>query len=127
MRTNYVYQSVLYLVRKYGFPLYRYLTFPPEKFRHRHFITRTFRHMHVLLLQAFWLMDFLAPWTFQLRHISAHGHFVTLAQVPKCRCQNVCSKMYILLCEMPKHPSTKISLAEISMVPKIPCIKLYPC
>ena len=45
---------------KRGFPPFRHLTFRQETFRHRHFITGIFGHMHVSALQKYRHMDFVS-------------------------------------------------------------------
>ena len=60
---------------KYGFPPFRHLTFRQETFQYGHFITRTFRHVHVLALRTYRHMDVSSPWTFQHKDFSAQRHF----------------------------------------------------
>ena len=99
---------------KRGFPPFRHLTFRQETFRHRHFITGIFGHMHVSALRKYRHMDFVSMdvstqglfgmGTFWHKEFSApeyfaYGYFGTLhnnmgvsAQtfVPKCPCANMC-------------------------------------
>ena len=101
-----------------------HLTFWEETFRHGHFITCTFRHVHVSALRMYRHMDISSLWTFWYKVFSArglfdtrifqhHGYFSTAAQVP-----NVCAEMSILLCKVPKYPRAENSLCQNIPMPK---------
>ena len=126
------------LVQGSAYRPFRHGTFWQESFPHGCFITGTFRHVHHSALQTFRQMD-ISTWehfdmgtfrhedfsargrfgtgTFWHGDISAHGHFGTVAQVPKCLCQNV----HIAL------QGAKISLCRNVQVPKIPHAENSPC
>ena len=73
--------------------------------------------------------DFLATWTFRHRDISAHGHFGTVAQVPKCLCRNVHIALQgakISMClnvQLPKHPVLKHPWCQNVPMQKSPCVE----
>ena len=60
-----------------GFPPFRLLTFRQETFRHRHFITGTFRQRHVSALQTYRHINNSSPWTFRHKDFSTQRHFGT--------------------------------------------------
>ena len=112
-----------------SFPPFRHLRFRQESFWHRCFIMGTFRHVHHSALQT----RRSGRWTFPHGNVSTWGLFSTrnfghsstgaemsLPKHPYCfaRCQNI---------HGPKCSGTKISRAEMSMVPKILCAKNSPC
>ena len=76
-----------------------------------HFTTRTFRH----------------------RDISAHRHFDTVAQVPKCLCRNIHIALQgakISMCrnvQVPKYPCAEMFRCRKFLVPKIPRAENSPC
>ena len=77
-----------------------------------HFNMGTFRH------RDFSAQGFFSAGTFRHGDILAHGHFVTVAEVPKCLCQNVCAETSILLCKVPKYPCAKMFRCRNIPVPK---------
>ena len=91
----------------------------------RCFFTGRFRHVHSFVLQTFWQMDF----STQERFFLAQRHFGTVAQVPKCLCQNVhislqgsrnpCGEMF--RCQ--NVPVQKCSCAKNSLCWKVPMSK----
>ena len=112
----------------------------------------TFRHVHHLALQTFRQMDISTREHFDMgtfRHedfsargrfgtgtfwhgdISAHGHFGTVAQVPKCLCQNIHIALQgakISMCKMFRCrnipvPVPKIPHAKNSLCRKFPMSK----
>ena len=66
------------MLRAKGFPPFWHLTFRQETFRHGHFITGAFWHVHVSALQTYQHMDILSPWTFRRKDFFAWGHFGTM-------------------------------------------------
>ena len=79
---------------------------------HGHYSTRTFRHMDILVLWAFW-------------HKSTFWHLI----------RNICAETSILLCKVPKFKYAETSICcnipmpsvEMSKVPKYPCTEMLPC
>ena len=76
-----------------------------------HFDMGTFRH------KDFSARGIFGTGTFRHGEISVHGHFGTVAQVPRCLCQNV----HIAL------QGAKISMCRNVQVPKIPHAENSPC
>ena len=133
------------LVQGSAYRPFRHGTFWQESFPHGCFITGTFRHVHHLALQTFRQMD-ISTWehfdmgtfrhedfsargrfgtgTFWHGDISAHGHFGTVAQVPKCLCQNVHIALQGAKISISQNiPVLKCSGVEKSLSRKFPMLK----
>ena len=123
------------LLSPQGFPPFLdLLTLGLETFRHRHFITKMFQHVQVLVLRTYRQIDISSPWTFRHMDILAQGIFGTIdvsawdisapehfgtqifwhlaMQYGQCYCAK------ISMCQ--NIPVLKCPRAKTSMVPKNP-------
>ena len=85
----------------------------------------------------FWHMDILAKYIHLLKCLGAKVSCAEMSmshKIPSAKtvlyqnvhkCQNVCAKMSILLCKVPKYPCADMFRCQNISVPNSPCVKMF--